>query len=562
LTRLQPVSSGWTLLVCLVFVLGCGGDATDDSPSPSSDPRIWFHETASESGLGFRHASGFDGRPLFPEIMSGGVALVDVDNDGDLDLYVIQGGDLRAGPSPDVANVLYENDGSGRFTSRPSAGVEDPGYGMGVAAGDYDNDGDVDLYVTNLRRNRLFRNDGNWSFIDVTDESGVGGESWSTSASFVDYDRDGHLDLYVANYIRWSQRSEEECYNPAGQIDYCHPTHYRTPAADQLYRNRGDGTFLDVSQAVGLGVVYGSGMGVLPDDFDGDGLTDILVANDSMANQLWIGQADGTFLDEALIRGCALDEHGTARAGMGIAVTDLDEDLDPDFLVVNMEAQPDSLFRNEGLFLMDATGEAGLSADSRRFTRFGVGFEDFDNDGLPDLFQSTGKVISSTIRDGDPYAEPNALWRGLPGGRFELVDPIGGTPEPVVATGRAAAFGDVDGDGGVDVVVVNRDGPIHLFKNVRGSRGNWVSFEVRDAGRYALGATITLSLGDRRIYRTVRRDGSYCSSNDPRVHLGLGSHDHVEDVTIRWLDGQAESFDVGGVNRVVRLDRGNGTPNR
>lgn len=539
-----------------LLVVGCSSDEPEQVKISTDGG--WFREVAAESGVDFIHVSGFDGRPLFPEIMGGGVALFDADGDGDLDLYLVQSGDLRAGPDSDVANVLYENVGGGKFRQHQSHELADSGYGMGVAVGDYDGDGDVDLYVTNLGKNRLFRNEGGLQFTDVTEQAAVGGSSWSTSASFIDFDRDGDLDLYVVNYLVWSQANEKECYNSSGQVDYCHPTTYRTPAADRLYRNRGDGTFEEVSRMLGLGVAHGNGMGVIAEDFDGDGRTDIFVANDSMPNQLWMSQPDGSFLDEALLRGCALDESGTARAGMGVAVADIDEDLDPDLLVVNMDAQPDSLFRNDGMFFVDMTGEAGLSAESRRYTRFGVGFVDFNNDGFLDLFAATGKVAFSGVGGEDPYAEPNLLWQGRAGGRFERVEPDGGTVVEYVATSRAAAFGDIDGDGGVDVVVMNRDAAVHLFRNTHPARANWISLRVREGNRDAIGATLILSHGDRQIRRTVRSDGSYCAASDPRVHVGLGESDALPTVTIRWLDGQEERFEIETLYRVVDLTRGTG----
>jgi hypothetical protein len=428
--------------------------------------------------------------------MGGGAALFDMDGDGDLDAYLVQSGSLiDPGPQAGV-NRLFENDGAGRFHDvTEGSGADDDGYGMGVAVGDYDDDGDPDLYVTNYGPNVLLRNEGGGRFTDVTSVSGVGHPGWGTSAAFVDHDADADLDLFVTNYVNWSLDNEQDCFNTAWRPDYCMPTNYNAPAADVLYRNDGDGRFTDVTADAGLNTSFGNGLGVVCADYDGDGLTDVFVANDAMLNQLWMNRKDAKFLDESLLRGCALDEHGRTKAGMGVAAEDFDDDGDPDLLVVNIEAETDSFFRNDDGFFSDHTGEAGLGATSRLYTRFGTGLVDFDNDGLLDLYQANGRVIATAEPlVADPYAEPNMLFAGLENGRFEAVSPQGGTVETLPATSRAAAFGDVDGDGAVDVVVVNRDAPAYLLLNVVPDRGHWIRFRVLErSGRDALGAGETRS---------------------------------------------------------------------
>jgi hypothetical protein len=538
------------------------GDVVATGDGAAGPP--WFEECAAPRGLVFRHESGHGDAFLMPEIMAGGAALVDVDGDGDLDAYLVQSGRIVDPPDRRPPNRLFRNDGAGRFEDVTDAsGADDRGYGMGVATGDYDNDGDVDLYVTNVGPNTLLRNDGAGRFENVTAVAGVGDDGFGASATFLDYDGDGDLDLVTVNYLAWSRETELVCYNKMGAPDYCDPQNYAAPARDVLYRNDGDGTFTDVTEAAGLGRSIGTGLGVIAADFDGDGRVDVFVANDGMRDHLWMNRGDGTFVDEALYSGCAVDVEGQATASVGGTGADIDDAGDPDLLVCNLGGESDSLFRNEGGHFADVTVVAGLGSASRPLTRFGMAWMDFDNDGMLDLYQANGRVMmqSDSFRDDDPYAEPNLLFRGTGPGRFEEVRPRGGTATTLVATSRGAAFGDVDGDGGVDVLVVNRDAPAHLLRNVAPDRGAWLGLRVVDErGRDAIGATVSLLRGDRRVTRTVRTGYSYCAANDARVHVGLGAAAAAADVVVRWPDGTEESFgdlDAGGV---VTLARGAGTP--
>jgi hypothetical protein len=474
----------------------------------------------------------------------------------------VQGGHAAGSPPPSGSpgNRLFRNDGDWCFTDVSSgSGADDRGYGIAAAAGDWDDDGDTDLYVANAGPNVLLRNDGG-TFTDVTAASGTGDPGWGTSAAFLDHDADGDLDLFVVNYVVWSSAGELDCYNDFGALDYCLPTNYEAPAGDVLYRNEGDGTFRDVSAAAGLRASSGNGLGMRCGDFDSDGLVDVFVANDTMLDQLWMNQGDGTFADEALIRGCALDENGVAKAGMGVASVDVDGDQDLDLLVANLQGESDSFYVNDGGFFFDRSATFGLAITSRRFTRFGVGFVDFDNDGIVDLYQAAGRVqLSPEPLTEDAYAEPNLLLRGTGEGRFEPVEPPGGTTELLVGTSRAAAFGDLDGDGGVDVVVVNRDGPVHLLRNVVPDRGAWIRFRVLErSGRDALGAVVEMGVGDRRVTRDVVSGWSYASANDPSVHVGLGEASGVTSVSVRWTDGSEEAFGDFEGGETIALRRGRG----
>jgi hypothetical protein len=299
----------------------------------------------------------------------------------------------------------------------------------------------------------------------------------------------------------------------------------------------------------------GNGLGVVAADFDADGRLDVFVANDGTPNHLWMNQGDGRFADAALLAGVAIDQDGAPKAGMGVHVADVDDDGDGDLLVVNLDAESDSFFRNEGRFFVDATAAAGLRIVSRRFTRFGTAMLDFDNDGYLDLYEASGRVGLQAERFADDsYAEPNLLLRGMPGARFEEVAPRGGMVKPLIATSRAAAFGDLDNDGGIDIVIVNRDGPTHLLRNVVEPRGHWIAFRVLDEhGRDALGAELTVTVGNRQVWRDVRAAYSYLASNDPRIHVGLGSETRVGSVAVRWPDGRRATFGPFDADRVVTI---------
>ncbi len=545
---------------------GAGTPATEPPDAAAGSPEAppWFEDIASAAGLSFVHDSGHGTRHLLPEIMGGGGALFDFDGDGFLDIIVIQSGSLASLAGTPAGHRFYRNRGDGTFedVSEASGVAAVAGYGMGVAVGDFDNDGHPDVYITNLGPNVLLRNDGRGHFTDVTEAAGVAGDGWSTSATFLDVDADGHLDLFVTRYLDWSVEAERECYSLTGIIDYCSPSNYDSPTADLLFRNNGDGTFTDVSREAGIGAAVGNGLGVVADDFDGDGRIDLFVANDATPNHLWRNLGGWRFEETAMLSGVAIDQDGAPKAGMGVHVADVAGSGRNDILVVNLDTESDSFYRNEGAFFVDATSAVGLRIVSRRFTRFGVAMLDFDNDGLLDLYEASGRVgLQSEAFSDDPYAEPNVLFRGVHGGRFEEQLPRGGTWPRLVATSRAAAFGDIDNDGGIDVLVVNRDAPAHLLRNIAPDRGHWLMLRVVDQhGRDSLGATLHIEAGGRIVRRDVRSGYSYLAANDPRVHVGLGSATRVETVTVQWPDGVRERFGPFDADRVVELRREGGTP--
>ncbi len=531
------------------------------TPAPPSSPAPWFADEAHARGLDFRHASGATGQFLLPEIMGGGVALIDVDGDGDLDVYLVQSGSLAAASGTDgnnAGNQLYLNQGDGRFVVANTSGAEDTGYGMGVATGDYDNDGDVDIYVTNVGPNVLLRNDGRGQFTNVTAIAGVGDAGFSTAATFIDADTDGDLDLFVVNYVDWSQAIERDCYDYATGIrGYCGPDNYNLPTPDRLYRNNGDGTFTDVSLTAGIHAAQGNGLGVTTADFNGDGRPDIFVANDKTPNLLWLNQGELRFHNEALLWGCAMDDHGMAKAGMGVAAADIDDDGDADLLVVNIEGETDSFFRNEGGYFVDATAAQGLGTLSRRYTRFGIALADLDNDGRFDLYEANGRVTYTPEPESgaaDLYAEPNVLFQGQPDGRFSyLAQPT----DSHVHTSRGVATGDINGDGGLDLLVVNRDAPPYLLINQVPGRGHSLTFRVLTAtGRDAYGAVVSGIANGTRRSRLVQTAGSYLAASDPRVHFGLGKAARLQDVTVVWPDGSSDAFGDFEADQVAVLQAG------
>ncbi len=537
--------------------------------APAADSNAWFTDVTAPARIDFDHVRAMTTRLWLPEIMSGGAAWLDADGDGRLDLYLVQGGRL-AQDDPDEnsdapramgpTNVLLRNAGDHFEDVTATSGTGNDAYGMGAAAADYDGDGDTDLYVTNLGPNVLYRNDGDGRFTDVTAESGTGHDGWGTSAAWLDYDADGDLDLFVANYINWSPTQELNCFTGGATRDYCHPRHYNAPAADVLYRNDGDGHFTDVTEKAGLLSAFGHGLGVAVADLDGDGRTDIYVANDGMPNQLWQNLGDGTFEDIGLLSGTAVNMAGKAEAGMGVAAVDADDDGDLDLFMSHLRGETNTLYVNEGGdFFRDGTPAAGLAAPSVAYTGFGLGFADFDLDGLVDLYVTNGRVGASLapLADGKPFAEPNLLFRGLGGGRFALLDVAETVNVEDIENSRAAAFADYDDDGDMDVVVVNNGGPARLLRNDAPRKGHWVGFALPQGH----GAEITVRTADGRLRRRVAQPAySYQSSNDPRAHVGIGANGALSGVVVRWPQGAAERFDVTQVDRYHTLVRGQGVP--
>lgn len=535
-----------TLVVILASTLVVSCAWIDRSSQP-----IRFSDESKERGLTFTYLSGGTEKFRLPEIMGGGVALFDSDKDGDLDVYIVQSGSLDAEPE-DHGNGLFINDGTAHFVRTDAGDASlNLGYGMGVAVGDFDNDSLEDLFITQVGQNVLLRNTGNNRFTDVTSEAGFRLTDWSTATAFGDFDLDGDLDLWVVNYIDWSESMEPECYQVMlGGREYCSPTHYNLPAQDRVLRNNGNGRFSDVTSQAGVMGTRGNGLGVVISDFNDDGLIDVYVANDTSPNHLWLNQGNFQFKEVASLWNGAVDAHGVARAGMGIVATDLDDDSDQDLVIVHIETEPDYVFSNEGDYFQDITAKVGLNTHSQRYTRFGLVVDDLDNDGWLDIFEANGAVTrNSTPMSGDKFASPNAFYKGTSGGRFELLEYTSD-----VYTSRGAAVGDLDNDGLLDMIVVDRDEPVRLLMNRSDSDGQWLMFDVRDSlDRPALGASVSIDMGERTVTRVVQSASSYLSARDTRAHFGLGEIESVTNIRIRWPSGTEQQFSEFEANQIVRV---------
>jgi enediyne biosynthesis protein E4 len=611
-----------------------------------------FTDRAEDSGLGFTHVNGMSGKFYYAEIIGPGAALFDYDNDGDLDVYLVQGagfrvqgagfrgqgaGDSRSqgargqGSGSGSGGRLFRNDltidANGTRTMHfvdvtEQSHIDARGYGMGAATGDFDNNGCIDLYLTNLGANQLFRNNCDGTFTDVSKHSGTdnapsleressasSGEGsakpnataappWSVSAAFFDYDRDGWLDLFVGNYLNWRVDASQPCFGPSGRPDYCSPNVYQ-PQPSRLYHNNRDGTFTDVSMASGIVREFGPALGVSAADFNGDGWIDFYVANDGAPNQLWINQHDGTFKNTGLLSGTALSMHGKPKAGMGVGAGDVDNDGDEDLFVTNLTGEGNDLYINDGPGLFEEqSGRSGLGASSRGYTGFGTAWFDIDNDGWLDTLTVNGAVqtIESLRKVNDPLPlhQRKLLFRNagsvVSGGvRFEDVTARGGKAFELSEVGRGAAFGDVDNDGDVDVLVANNNGKPRLLINNVGSRNHWIGLRLVGAvrlkpdttteragvvsgfpgspklGTSAGGSRTRDMLGARvgivredgsTLWRRVHTDGSYASASDPRVLVGLGPSTSVRTIRVLWPSGTTQEWKTVEIDRYTTLTEG------
>jgi len=541
-----------------------------------------FREVAAETGLNFLHTTGATGEYFMPEIMGAGVALFDYDNDGDLDVYLLQG--MKLNPSEQAklkfplpkdwksGNRLFRNElvpsGKLKFTDvTEAAGLGLVAYGMGAATGDYDNDGDVDLYVTNFGANVLYRNNGNGTFTDVTAQAGVNDPRWSSSAAFVDYDQDGLLDLFVCNYVDFTVKGNKPCFAPTGEVDYCSPSSYK-PVPDRLFRNEGNGRFSDATVVSGISAAYGPGLGVTCADFNGDGLVDIYVANDGAANLLWLNKGGGKFEESGLMAGAAYAADGAPRAGMGVTAGDIDNDGDDDLLITNLTKQGSTLFRNNGKAMFDdTTVDFNLAQPSFMSTGFGVAWFDYDNDGWLDLFAANGAVTLLPGLRGQsyPFHQRNQLFRNEAGRQtgqrtFREITAEAGAALQLSEVSRAAAFGDIDNDGDVDVLVANNNGLARLLLNQNATKQHWLQVRlmgVKD-NRDGIGARVAVIRKSGTLWRRVHTDGSYLAANDPRAHFGLGKEAAIEGVGVIWPNGSREMWTNVKVNSLNSLKQGTG----
>jgi hypothetical protein len=543
--------------------------------TPAAQEAPWFIDITEKVGLNFVHDAGPLGNYFMPECIGSGAALFDFDNDGRLDIYLVQNG----GPSSRSTNRLFRQGSDGRFTDvSAGSGLDISGHGMGVAIGDVNNDGWPDVLVTEYGRIRLFLNNGNGTFTDITKEAGLDNPAWGTSACFVDYDRDGWLDLVVVNYLDYI--AGRPCADASGHREYCGPNSF-AGRVTKLYHNLGRRAgapsqpiaFEDVTMKSGLGRLPGPGLGVFCADFNGDGWPDILVANDAKPNHLWINQRDGTFKEEAVPRGIAYNAMGKAEANMGIAVGDVDGDGLFDVFVTHLTDETNTLWRQgpRGVF-QDRTVGLGLANPRWRGTGFGTVLADFDHDGALDLALVNGRVkrpvgsgAAATGTGGadsfwSRYAERNQLFANEGDGRFRDISlhnrPFSGSAR----VSRGLACGDIDGDGALDLLVTSISSPARLYRNIAPRQGHWLMIRALDPAlhRDAYGAEITVRAGDRRWVRCINPGYSYLCSNDPRAHFGLGQVARVDEIAVLWPDGSEEIFPERLVDQVLVLRKGEG----
>jgi hypothetical protein len=527
-------------------------------------------DVTAESGIAFKHENSPTTRKYLIETMGGGVALLDYDNDGWLDVFFTNGAPLSDPMPADAhpiksdafANRLYRNNHDGTFSDvTRAAGVDGAGtgrYGMGVAVGDYDNDGFPDLYVTGYDANTLYHNDGHGHFQAVTDRAGVAGGGWSVSAAFFDYDNDGWLDLIVTRYVEWNFGRDVYCgERRPGYREYCHPSTFPMTTSI-LYHNNRDGTFSDVSQATGIAAARGRALGVAVADYDGDGWPDVYVANDAVPGFLFHNNQGKSFTETGVAAGVAVNGDGRPFAGMGVDFGDYDNDGRPDLFVTALSNETYALYHNDGKGLFSSvTSQSGLAGPTAPYAGWGTRWVDLDNDGWKDLFVAQGHVLDTIELTSDhlTYLQPPLLLRNV-AGHFLRLDGGAGSVLSSRWAGRGAAFGDLDNDGDVDIVVATCGDRPHVLRNDGGNRGNWLSLSTvgSRSNRDGVGATITV-VGESGLtqYFSVTTGSSYLSASDKRVHVGLGRDTVARSITIRWPSGLGQTLHDVPVNRALTL---------
>ena len=525
-----------------------------------AEGKVSFVEATEAAGLRFQHVDGRSGQRYFLETVGSGTAFFDYDGDGLLDIYLVNGTDLPGSHSPTPpTNQLYHNNGDGTFSDvTEQAGVGDTDYGAGCAVADYDNDGDQDLYVTNFGANLLYRNNSDGTFTDVTDHAGVGDSRWSLGCAFADYDNDGFVDLYVANYIDFDFETHTDC-TQKGVATYCPPESFEG-SPDTLYRNNGDGTFTDVTTTTGIYNADGKGMGVVFGDYDNDGNVDCYVGNDAGENFLYQNKGDGTFTNVGWMAGVEADENGNVQGTMGVDFGDYDNDGLLDLVAVNYQQQPNALYHNDnGNFFTDVSFVAGM-AESLPYVGWGADFFDVDNDGDKDLLIANGHLQDTVEQYDDTTTYPQHNYLLINNGQERFVDVAMKAESGLQSrrVSRGLATGDYDNDGDLDVLISNANDTPQLLRNDSGNQGNWVLIRTigTRSNRAGIGARIKIQTGDLIQIDEVRSGSGYLSQNDLRLHFGIGVHEHIDAIEVRWPSGVVDIIRDVAPNQILTITEG------
>ena len=552
-----------SLLPFLAFVLSLSLNSQAQRASAPPKSSITFEEiSAKESGITWSHHNAHSTERHLPETVGAGCAFFDYDNDGWMDIYLVNSGPSDFfKPTAPLRNALYRNNHDGTFTDvTDKAGVAGGTFGMGVAAADYDDDGWVDLYVTGYGRNILYRNNGNATFTDVTDKAGAAAAGWSTCAVWFDYDNDNKLDLFVSSFVYYDKTLNVLCSDDIKRTYYCIPRHYK-PMPSHLFRNNGDGTFADESKESGIAGSPGKSFGAVATDVNNDGWMDLFVANDTVPNFLFINNGRGKFEETGLAAGVGFSASGKARSGMGVDAADYDSDGWQDLFVANIDQEFFSLYHNQkDLTFTDEPGEIGSA--SQFLSGWGLRFFDYDNDGNPDLLLVNGhpddfiEMRSTRVK----YREPLLLFRNS-GKRFENVSGQSGPVFSKYFSGRGMATGDLNNDGDLDVLITNNGEPPVLLRNNGGNRHNWIGLQLiaKQSNPEAVGAVITWQAGSLKRSRLKTAGGSYLASHDPREILGIGSAAKIDYVQIRWPSGKVDRVANPRLNRYLKVVEGSTT---
>ena len=526
-----------------------------------ADTSIQFVDVTQEAGIHWQHVDGRSGQKYFMETLGSGAAFFDYDGDGDADLYFVNGAPLPGYVSQEMpTNCLYQNNGDGTFTDvTEKAGVGDTGYGHGCAVGDYNNDGKLDLYVTNYGVNRLYRNNSDGTFTEVAESAGVTEPRWSTSCAFADYDRDGNLDLYVVNYIVYDIDENPWCgLKEKGIRAYCEPDNF-IAQSDTLYRNNGDGTFTDVTKTAGIYNTTGKGLGVVWGDYNNDGALDIYVANDSTENLFYHNNRDGTFEEVGFMVGVALSEDGAAENGMGTAFGDWNNDGWLDLTVTNYALQTNTLYHNDADgFFTDATAMTKTAQLTYPYLGWATAFIDYDNDGYQDLFVANGHLHENLaeIELEGTYGQRNLLFRNNHDNTFTEVSETLGPGMKLADVSRGATFADYDLDGDIDIVVTNSNTAPRLLRNDGGNRKNWLQIRLTatNGSTDAIGTRVKITTGKLIQIREVRSGDGYLSQQDLTLHFGIGDYEQVDSIEVQWQSGKKQLIRSAQANQVLSLE--------